>query len=127
MFQQIIITGRLGKNPEMRFLENGKAVTNFPVAVNSVYKNADGEKQETTTWYDVSVWDKQAEACNQYLEQGQMVQVVSSRISARPWKNQEGELRASLKITADRVQFLGKSGQGAEDAPADEGDEEIPF
>ena len=67
---QLIITGRLGSDPEMKYLPNDTAVTNFSVAANRVWKDAQGEKVEQVVWYRIAAWGKQAESCNQYLSKG---------------------------------------------------------
>ena len=124
MYQQIIIIGNLGGNPEMRYNANGKAVTNFSVATNRVYN---GEKE--TIWFRVSVWGNQAEACNTYLRRGSKV-LVEGRLTAdtqtggpRIWTANDGEPRASYEITANQVKFLSTRGDDA----AGHDDGYIPF
>ena len=76
MYQKLIIIGNLGRDPEMRYTPDGKAVTTFSVAASRRY----GEKEETA-WFRVSVWGKQAESCNQYLQKGSKV-LVEGRLTA---------------------------------------------
>lgn len=127
MFQQCIIVGNLGADPEMRYTPAGKPVTNFRVAVNRKWTNQDGSPGEETTWFRVACWGRLAETTNQYLSKGRQVMVVG-RVSASAWTSQEGEARASLELTAQDVKFLsGGTGQaaGGQDFPSEE--EEIPF
>jgi single-strand DNA-binding protein len=115
-YQKIIITGNLGRDPEMRYTPSGQAVTSFSVAVNESYTNANGEKVKKTIWFRVTAWGKQAEICNQYLKKGQMV-LVDGRMSADPntggpkiWTKQDGSSGSSFEITASTVRFLSSRG-----------------
>ena len=124
MFQNVVILGNLGADPEMRYLDSGTAVTNLRVAVNRVWNNSDGERQEETTWFRVSVWGKQAEACNQYLEKGRAVLVQGTMQEPYAYIHEEtGEARASLQLRADRVQFVGWGKSDDYDGGYDEPDE----
>ena len=142
MYQKVTIVGNLGTDPEMRYTPSGQAVTNFSVATNRRWTNNEGQMQEETVWFRVSVWGKQAESCNQYLSKGRQV-FVEGRLRAdenggtRLWQDQSGNWRASYELTAFDVKFLGGRGgeggtfdSGSSDAPAgDPGitEEEIPF
>jgi single-strand DNA-binding protein len=115
-YQKIIIAGNLGRDPEMRYIPSGQAVTSFSVAVNESYTNANGEKVKKTIWFRVTAWGKQAEICNQYLKKGQMV-LVEGRMSADPntggpkvWTKQDGTVGSSFEITAATVRFLSSRG-----------------
>ena len=110
--QKIIFIGNLGRDPEMRYQANGKAVTSFSVAVNEDYTNAQGEKIKKTVWFRVSTWDKKAKACNQYLHKGSKV-YVEGRITVDPatggpriWTGQDGVSRANTEVSAIQVEFL---------------------
>ncbi|MBE0680420.1 MAG: single-stranded DNA-binding protein [Anaerolineales bacterium] len=117
-YQKIIITGNLGRDPEMRYTPSGQAVTSFSVAVNESYTNANGEKIKKTIWFRVTAWGKQAEICNQYLKKGQQV-LVDGRMSADPttggpkiWTKQDGTAGSSFEVTASTVRFLSSRGEG---------------
>jgi single-strand DNA-binding protein len=143
VFQSLIIVGNLGRDPELRYLSDGKPVTNLSVATNRVYTNAAGEQVKETTWFRVSVFGKQAEACNQYLSKGRLV-LVEGSLRADPatggprvWQGQDGSHRASFEMTATTVRFLGGRGEGTPGAPGAPGaaehvgtdatEDEIPF
>ena len=123
MYEQTVIVGRLGQDPEMRYIPNGDAVTNFSVAVNARWTAADGEPRDRVTWYKVVCWGKLAESTNRYLVKGRKVMVTARRIQAEAYLDCEGKPKAALKLTADAVKFL--------DRPAgdrdDEDDAGMPF
>jgi single-strand DNA-binding protein len=144
MYQKITIVGHLGRDPEMRYTPSGQPVTSFSVATNRKWTGNDGQQQEETVWFRVSVWGKQAEACNQYLSKGRLV-LCEGRLTAdkdtgapRIWTDQEGNPRASYEMTAYQTKFLGgPRGEGgdfgneaadvADTGPNDITEEEIPF
>lgn len=124
---KVILIGNLGSDPEMRYAPDGKAVTSFRMATNRRYTTSAGESREETDWFRVSVWGKQAEQCNQFLNKGRQV-YVDGRLHARNWQGQDGQTRTSLEVTANQVLFLGKPGSYA--SLPEEGEfeaEDIPF
>jgi len=140
MYQQITIVGYLGRDPEMRFTPSGQAVTSFSVATSRSYTTNAGQKVDETTWFRISVWGAQAEACNQYLSKGRPVLVVGrlrpdpQTGNPRVYTRNDGTPGASYEINALQVKFLpsgrGDSGGYQEDfGDAGEGPEEdeIPF
>lgn len=130
MYQNTQIIGNVGIDPEMRYTQTGKAVTSFTVAVNESWTNAAGQKQEETTWFRVSCWEKLAEITGQYVKKGMQV-FVTGKIKAQAFTDKQGELRASLELTAKEVKFLGsraENGPSATAAPVqEETSAEIPF
>lgn len=131
MYQNTIVIGHLGNDPQMKYTPSGQAVTEFRVATTRRWKNTDGEPQEKTTWFRVSAWGKLAELCNQYLAKGRLV-LVEGDIDASAWIGQDGQARASLDLRARNVRFLGGRGAqpedvvGREDADIESG-ESLPF
>jgi single-strand DNA-binding protein len=128
VFQQIIIVGNLGADPEMRYTPDGTPVTNFRVAVSRRWTGPDGTQGEKTWWFRVACWRKLAETTKQYLSKGRQVMVIGE-VDASAWMGQDGQPRASLEITARDVRFLGgrpptEEGYAA-DTPGEE--EDIPF
>ncbi len=137
-----IILGNLGKDPELRHTQGGKAVCTLRVATNEVWTDQAGERKERTEWHTIVVWGRQAENCNQYLKKGRSV-YVEGRLSTRKWQDKEGHDRYSTEVVADRVQFVGGGkGEGAgasggggggfddahlEPPPSGSGDDDIPF
>lgn len=128
MFQQCIIVGNLGRDPEMRYMTDGRPVTNFTVAVNRRWSREDGTQGEKTWWFRVAAWDRLAETCNQYLKKGRQVMVIGE-VDATAFTGQDGQPRATLELRARDVRFLGGREEGAGELgaapPHDE--EDIPF
>lgn len=120
MYQLIVLVGNVGRDPEMRYTPNGTAITSFSVATNRKYTAADGQIKEETLWFRVSVWGKQAEACNQYLAKGAKVLVQGPLVGdenggPRIWTGQDSKTRASFEVRAQTVRFLtNRPGQDAE-------------
>ena len=126
MWHKITIVGRLGKDVELRYTPDGKAVASFSVAVDDGF----GENKKTI-WLRVSVWEKQAETCNQYLHKGSIV-LVEGRLTPDPktggpriFKRQDGTEGVSFEVSASTVRFIG--GKDASEQPANVPDEDIPF
>ena len=118
MFQKLIFVGNLGRDPELRYTSGGKPVTTLSVAVNNQYTNAQNEPVKETTWFRVSVWDKQAEACAQYLAKGRQV-LVEGRLQADPstggprlFERNDGTMGAAFEVNASAVRFLGGKSEG---------------
>jgi single-strand DNA-binding protein len=102
---QILLIGRAGNDPEMRYTPSGTAVTSFSLAVNNNRRDQSGEWTEETEWFRVSAWDRQAESVNQYLAKGRRV-FVEGRLSTSQYTSNSGEARTSLEVRAFRVIFL---------------------
>ncbi len=105
--------GNVGGEPEMRYLPDGKAVTNFQVAAN-VGKVGEEGKEPPAVWVGVSTFDKLAELCNQYLRSGALVLVVG-RPKVSGWKDKAGAVKAGLEVVADKVLFLSPKAKGEVD------------
>ena len=124
MYQKITLVGNLGRDPEMRYLPSGQAVTNLNVATNNVYTK-DGQKVTETTWFRVSVWGNQAENANKYLKQGSKVLIEGQMKgdesgNPRSFTRNDGTIGTSFEVTANRVVYLSsrtedQSGPGHED------------
>ncbi len=139
MYQKITIVGNTGRDPEMRYLPNGTAVTSLSVASNRKWNDkATGEQKEETTWFRVSVFGNQAEAVNQYVTKGRQV-LVEGRLNPdsatgepRLFTRQDGSVGTSYEVVANTVRFLGSNGNGNGNggqvaAEYDTEDDEIPF
>ena len=128
---KLLLIGRVGGDPEMRFTPDGTPVTSFSVAANRNTRQPDGNFKEETEWFRVSAWRKLAETCNQFLTKGKLV-YVEGTLRTRMYDGKDGQKKISLDITADKVLFLDKQGAAPlpPDAVAGEGDiepEDIPF
>ena len=100
-----LIIGNLGRDPEMRYTPSGQAVTQFTVACNRNYKDAQGERQEETEWFRVVAWGQQAEFAAEYLRKGAKV-FVEGRIQTRQWEGQDGQKRYTTELVANTIQNL---------------------
>ena len=98
---KMMMIGNLGRDVELKYTANGKAVATFSIAVNE----GSGEKARTE-WVSVQVWDKLAEVCAQHLAQGRQV-YVEGRMQTRSWEDKEGKKQYRTELVANTVQFLG--------------------
>ncbi len=109
-FNKAILMGHLGKDPETRYTQGGKAVTNFSIATSRVYKNASGEKVEDTTWHNITCWERQAEIAGEYLKKGSPV-LVEGEITQQTWEK-DGEKHYKTVINASRITLMGTKTDG---------------
>ncbi len=109
---KVILVGRLGQNPEIRYTPSGAAVANFSIATSESWLDKAGQKQERAEWHRIVVWGKQAESCGQYLAKGKQV-YVEGRLQTRQWQDKEGQAKSTTEVHAQTVQFLGAAGGGA--------------
>ncbi len=124
---KVILVGNLGKDPEVRYMPSGDAITNITMATTDSWKDKNGEKQEKTEWHRVAFFGKLAEIAGEYLKKGSQV-YVEGRLQTRKWQDKEGQDRYTTEIIADRMQMLGsRSGGGnyevQDQAPAGAGRE----
>jgi single-strand DNA-binding protein len=103
---RVLLIGNLTRDPELRYIPSGTAVTTLGLAINSPYKTPEGERKDDVCFVRVVVWGKQAENCAQYLQKGQPV-FIEGRLIYRSWEK-DGQTRNTLEVRADRVQFLGR-------------------
>ncbi len=103
---KVIILGRLGQDPEMKYTPGGMAVCNFSLATSESWSDKSGQKQERTEWHRVVVWGKIAELCNQYLKKGRQAYIEGS-LQTRSWDDKNGQKRYTTEIVAKTVQFIG--------------------
>lgn len=138
---KVIIVGRLGSDPELKYTANSQAIARFSVATSESWKNKQtGDLQEKTEWHRIVVWGKMAEICGQHLAKGRQV-YIEGKLQTRSWEDPSGQKKYSTEIVANTVQFLGAAGektggqsQGADNfaqdfgsEPSFDADEEIPF
>jgi single-strand DNA-binding protein len=116
MVNKVILIGRLGKDPEVRYTPDGTMVTNFNLATDEQRKDKNGEKIQKTEWHKIVTWGKLAEICGNYLVKGKLV-FVEGRIQTRSWEDKEGVKRYTTEIIASNMQMLDSKGQNkTEDA-----------
>jgi single-strand DNA-binding protein len=134
-----ILVGRLGKDPEVRNLENGVSVANFTMATSETYKDkVTGEKKEITDWHNIVLWRGLAEIAQKYLHKGDMI-YVEGKLRTRSWEK-DGVTRYTTEIIADNMTMLstkgggggsssseGYSGPKAEAMPPGSGSDDLPF
>ena len=110
---KVILIGNLGRDPEVRYLPDGGAITHISVATTDVWKDKSGDKQERTEWHRVAFFGRLAEVAGEYLKKGSQV-YVEGRLQTRKWQDKEGKERYTTEIVADRMQMLGSRGGGSE-------------
>ena len=108
---KVILIGNLGRDPEVRYTQNGSAVANFTLATNEVWTDKGGARQERTEWHRIVVWGKQAEIAREHLSKGKQVYVEGS-LQTRQWDDREGNKRQTTEIKALRVVMLGRAEPG---------------
>jgi len=139
-FNKITIVGNLGRDPELRYTAQGTPVCTFSVATNERRKDKNGEMQDQTTWFRITLWNRQAETASQYLQKGRQV-YIEGRLRVEEYIDRDGKPRHALEVHATDMQFIGSRGDAmpAERAasagaspsgPPDQGDlgdDDIPF
>ena len=115
-YNKAILIGRLGRDPELRYTQNGTPVTNISLATNEVYTDREGNRQEKTDWHRVVVWNRQAETVANYLGKGRMV-LVEGPIQTKKWQDNQGQNRYTTEVRAMRVVFMDSQGDTTARAP----------
>lgn len=108
-FNKIIIVGNLGRDPELRYTPQNLAVCNISVATSEKRRDKTGDFQETTTWFRVTLWGKQAEAASKYLSKGRPV-YIEGRLRVDEWVDKDNQKRYTLEVTATDMQFIDSRG-----------------
>jgi single-strand DNA-binding protein len=109
---RVMIVGRLGQDPELRYTPSRVALTHLNVATHHSYVDSEGRNQDATEWHRVVVWNKQAETCAKYLQKGRQV-MIEGRLQTRHWEDSQGIKRSSTEIVAQQVLFLGSPSQSS--------------
>ncbi|MEY2342101.1 single-stranded DNA-binding protein [Acidithiobacillus sp. IBUN Pt1247-S3] len=141
---KVVVLGNLGRDPEMRYMPDGKAVATLAIATSETFKDKNGEKQERVEWHRVSLFGKTAEIAGQYLKKGSQA-LVEGRIQTRKWTDKDGQERYSTEIVGERLVLVGGRRDGADGVssanpapqhggggggdmePSDGFDDDIPF
>ena len=110
-YNRVILVGNLTRDPELRYIPSGTAVTDIGLAVNERFKNANGEWVEQPTFIDVTLWARTAEVATEYLSKGSSV-LIEGRLRLDTWETDDGQKRSRLRVVGDRMQMLGARGAG---------------
>jgi len=113
---KVILVGNLGRDPEVRYTQNGNAVANINLATNEVWKDKSGQRQERTEWHRVVFWGRLAEIAAEYLRKGSQI-YVEGRIQTRKWQGKDGQDRWTTEIVGNEMQMLGSRGGGQSPPP----------
>jgi single-strand DNA-binding protein len=108
---KVILIGRLGKDPELRYTPGGQATASFSLATSERWTDKNGQRQERTEWHNIVAWTKLAELANQYLKKGSPA-YIEGRITTRSWDDRDGNKKYKTEIVANTIQFLGSGGGG---------------
>ncbi len=130
---KVMLIGNVGKDPEIRHLENDSMVASFPLATSERFKDKNGDWQDQTEWHNIVCWKTLAERVEKYVKKGSQL-FVEGKIRTNSWVDQAGQKRYSIEILADNIQMLGKRTEAAEPAksiqqivaPAEAATEDLP-
>jgi single-strand DNA-binding protein len=142
-FNKITIVGNLGRDPELRYTAQGTPVCSFSMATNERRKDRNGEMQDHTTWFRITLWNRLAETASQYLQKGRQV-YIEGRLRVEEYIDRDGKPRHSLEVFATDMQFIGSRGDesggmheraasagasapGPAESAGDLSDDDIPF
>ena len=146
MLNKVILIGRLGRDPEVRYMPNGEAVCNFSVATSETWNDRNGQRVERTEWHNITMYRKLAEIAGQYLKKGSQV-YLEGRIQSRKYQGKDGIERTAYDIIVNEMKMLGggnseqqaqsaqaetptpptRQAQAAPAAPVEDIDDDIPF
>ena len=114
---KVILVGNLGKDPEIRHLDNGIAVANFSLATTESYTNKQGERVNQTEWHNIVLWRGLADVAEKYLKKGNSV-YIEGKINTRKWEDKEGVTRYSTDIITDKMTMLGSKSDNSNSTAA---------
>lgn len=144
MMNKVILIGRLGRDPEVRYMPNGEAVCNFSVATSEAWNDRNGQRQERTEWHNITMYRRLAEIAGQYLKKGSQV-YLEGKIQTRKYTDKNGIERTAYDIIVNEMKMLGGGGNDGQQAqsaqaetptpprrqapaaPVDDVDDDIPF
>jgi len=127
---KVLIIGRLGRDPEMRYTPSGRPVTTFSVATSRTWNTSEGGRRTETEWFNVVAWSNLAEICKQHLSKGRLV-YIEGRLQTRHWEDPDGNKHSSTEIVANEMIMLDDRRESASGGYDDEQDveeeDEFPF
>jgi single-strand DNA-binding protein len=139
-FNKVILVGNLGRDPELRYTAQGTPVCSFSMATNERRKDKNGEMQDHTTWFRITLWNRLAETASQYLQKGKQV-YIEGRLRVEEYIDRDGKPRHSLEVFGTDMQFIGSrndemmperaasasASAGPPDSQSELSDDDIPF
>lgn len=133
MLNKVMLIGRLGADPEIKYTQSGSPVANLRIATDESYTDRNGQRQEKTEWHTVIAFQRTAEICQQYLHKGSLV-YVEGKLQTRKWQDKQGQERYTTEIQCQRLQMLERRQEGAhtqqpapQQAHEEPGWDECPF
>ena len=138
MVNKVILVGRLGRDPEVRYTPDGTMVATFTMATNEQWRDKNGEKVEKTEWHRIVTYRRLAEICGSYLSKGSLV-YIEGRLQTRSWEDKDGNKRSTTEIVAQNMQMLDSKGKDSGESPKASGnrpfsptsdmpgDDDVPF
>lgn len=125
---KVLLIGRLGRDPEMRYTPSGKPVTTFSIATNRTWNTSDGDKHTETEWFNIVAWGSLAEICKQFLTKNRLV-YIEGRLQTRHWEDNDGNKRTSTEIVANEMIMLDEKKDGNNGSVEEEEitEDEYPF
>ncbi|GMQ50327.1 hypothetical protein LST1_06150 [Neisseria elongata] len=146
MLNKVPLIGRLGRDPEVRYMPNGDAACNFSVATDESWKNAQGNRQERTEWHNITMYRRLAEIAAQYLKKGSLV-YIEGHIQSRKYTDKNDIERTAYEIIGNEMKMLGGKAEGSSESantaeppapprrqapaapaqPVDDIDDDVPF
>jgi len=110
---KVMLIGRLGKDPEIRYTPDGSPVANFSLATSEFWTDKSGTRQERTEWHNIVAWSKLADLSKRYLAKGRQV-YIEGRLRTREWDDKDGNKRRTTEIVANQMVLLGSRPEGME-------------
>lgn len=136
---RVMIIGNLGRDPDVRYTQNGKCVANLSVAASEQWKDKNGERQERTEWVRCVLWDKIGEIAKEYLQKGSAV-FLEGKLQTRSWEDNNGQKKYTTEVVVNQLLMLGGNGRGGqqvdqpshpddrhEPSPAEGETDDVPF
>lgn len=117
MINKVILVGNVGRDPEVRYLDNGVVIAKFPIATSETYTNKSGEKVTNTEWHNIVLWRKLAEVADKYIKKGSSL-YIEGKIRSRSYEDKDGIKRYITEIVADNMQMLGKRSDDRQAPPS---------
>lgn len=122
---KVILIGNLGKDPEVRYLDNGVAVANISLATSESYKNKEGERITQTEWHDVVLWRGLAEVAEKFLKKGSSI-YIEGKLRTNKWVDKDENNRYKTEVLADKLTMLGKS-NSQDNSVEKSSEDDLPF